>query len=189
MPDKPAVLNYSDLWLKFGFLTAEELDEQIKIFETSDDKSTERYRYASFRKYLNSRGELTDDEINKYLHLAEIDEDEMMACAAVVDLLCHRNLTDFQFEKIRDALGLYGKWTEKVISREILFRKFRKAMGTEGVLTEDVFQEFIYQGNADIHRFLIWYADKNQLKLIAEKGASKAVRNIAKQMLRSRKFR
>lgn len=189
MSDKLSVLNYSDLWLKFGFLTEEELDEQIKIFETSDDKSTEHYRYASFNKFLNSRDEFTDDEIDKYLHLAKIDTDEWMAESAVRRLLQHRKLTDDQFEKICNALGLYGKRTEKFISREILYRNLRKAVGAEEGLTEDIFLEFFNQGDGDVHRFLIWHADKNQMELIAEKGASKAVRNIAKQELRSRKFR
>ena len=189
MNDKLSVLKYSDSWLKFGFLTEEELDEQIKIFEISDDRSTEHYRYQSFNKYLNSRDELTDDEINKYLHLAEIDEDEMMAGSAVRDLLRLRNLSDFQFEKTCNALSLYGEWTERVISREILFRNLRKSVKTDEDLTEDIFLEFFNQGIADIDRFLIWHADKNQIELIAEKGASKAVRHIAKQELRSRRFR
>lgn len=189
MTNKHSVLNYSDLWLKFGLLTEEELDEQITIFETSDDKSTEHYRYRSFKKYLESRKELTDDEINKYLRLAEIDNYEVMAGAAVVDLLRQRNLTDFQFEKICEALSSYGKWTKKIICREILYRNLRKAVNSEEGLTKDVFLEFFNQGNGDVHRYLIWCADKNQMELIAEKGATKAVRNIAKQELRSRKFR
>ena len=92
--------------MKFGFLTEEELDEQIRIFETSDDKSTEHYRYASFKKYLDSHRKLDDEGISKYLHLAEIDEDKMMAGAAVIDLFYALNLNDDQFNKICEKLRL-----------------------------------------------------------------------------------
>lgn len=187
MSSKLLVLNYSDLWLKFGFLTEEELDEQIKIFEISDDKSTEHYRYASFKKCLNSRNELTDDEINKYLRLAEIDEDPMMAGAAVADLFYSLNLTDEQFNKICETLRLLWKRADGIISEQTLLRNLYKGA------TEEVFTECLNKGNWLIHNMLIQFADKHvnksQMELLADKGVNKAVRNIAKQKLRSRKFR
>lgn len=189
MSNKSLVLNYSDLWFKFGFLTEKELDEQIKIFEKGEDTSTEHYRYKSFRKFLSSRKKFTEDEIDKYLQLAKIDEDEIMAGAAIVGLLSHRELSDHQFEKVCAALQLFGNWTEKIILRETLYRKFNKAIHNKEIFKEEVFSEFLNKGNGDVHRVLIWYANKAQMELIAEKGATKAVRNIAKQELRSRKFR
>lgn len=187
MSNKLSVLSYSDLWLKFGFLTEEVLNEQIKIFETSDDKSTEHYRYASFKKYLNSRDEFTVDEINKYLHLAKIDEDQMMAGAAVIDLFYALNLTDDQFNKICETLRLLWKRADGIILEQTLLRKLYKGV------TEEVFEECIGKGNWLIHNLLIEHADKHankrQMELLVEKGVNKAVRNIAKQKLRSRKFR
>jgi hypothetical protein len=186
--NKLSTLKYSDLWLKFGFLTEESLDDQIKNFEKGEDKNTEHYRYSSFRKYLSLGKVLTDDEIAKYLHLAEIDEDKWMAQSAIRDLVGHRNLTDSQFEKVCSILSQYGEGTKKFISREILYRKLRKSVNEEVSLTENVFLEFFNQNNGNIHWYLISYADKNQLELIAEKGATKAVRHIARQELR-KKFR
>ena len=189
MTDKLSVLKYSDLWLEFGFLTKEELNEQIRIFETGEDNSTEHYRYRSFKNYLKSRKKLKDNEIKDYLHLAEIDEDKIMSGAAVVDQLQRKSLTDVQFEKVCNALSFYGEWTKKVISREIIFRDLNKFVSSNENLTEKTFLKFFSKRIADVDRFLIQYADKNQMKLIAEKGATKAVRNIAKQKLRSGKFR
>jgi hypothetical protein len=188
MSNKTLALNYSDLWFKFGFLTEEDLHEQIKIFETSD-RDAEHFRYQSFQRFLFSRKEFTDDEIDKYLQLAKIDEDEIMAGAAIVNLLSHRELSDYQFEKACDALSQFGDWTKKIILREILYRKFNKAIRNEEIFKEEVFLEFLNIGNGDVHRVLIEYANKVQMELIAEKGATRAVRNIAKQELRSRKFR
>ncbi len=184
MSDNLLILNYSDLWLKFGFLTEEDLNDQIKIFETSDDKSTEHYRYASFEKYLRSQRKFTDNEVDQYLELAAIDEDKVMSGAAGVDLLTLADLTNHQFEKICVALSLFGEWTEKVILRQTLFRKLKKE-----AFTEELFLECFNKGSGEVHRVLIEYANKSQMELIAEKGASKSVRNIAKEKLGSRKFR
>lgn len=182
-------LGYSDLWMKFGFLTETTLKEQINTFETSEDKSTEHYRYASFKKYLYSKKLLTNDEIDNYLHLAKIDEDEMMAEAAIVDMIFFSDLTDNQFEKVCNALTFFGKSTEKVIIRQTLFRRLKKTVDNESKITEDIFLECLEKGNRVIHEFLICFADRNQMELIAEKGSSKAIRNIAKQRLRSKDFK
>jgi hypothetical protein len=111
------------------------------------------------------------------LRSALIDKGEMMAGAAVVDILTEPpNLTDFQFEKICNALNQFGEWTEKVILRQTLFRKLKKE-----VFTKELFSECFIKGDGSVHNVLIDLADKNQMELIAEKGANKAVRNIAKQ--------
>ncbi len=187
MSNKLSVLNYSELWLKFGFLTEEELEEQIKIFETGEDTSTEHYRYRTFQKYLKLRKELTDDEIDKYLHLAKIDEDRIMASSAVVDLFHSLNLTDNQFSKICETLPQLLEKADKIIFQQQLVRKLYRGV------TEEVFEECIENGSWFIHNLLIEFADKyedkGKMELLAQKGANKAVRNIAKQKLRSRKFR
>ena len=113
----------------------------------------------------------------------------MMAGAAIVRLLSHRELSDYQFKVVCNALRFFGSWTEKIILRETLFRKFNKAIRNNEIFKEEVFLEFLNIGNGDVHRVLIHYADKAQMELIVEKGSTKAVRNIAKQELRSRKFK
>jgi Ca2+-binding EF-hand superfamily protein len=181
---KLLILGYSKLWLEFGFLTEQELENQLEIFETSDDKNTEHYRYGAFRSFLSSRKTLTDDEIEKYINLAKIDEDKMMASSALVDVLKAKILTDFQFEKICNELSLIDNSLDKIILHQQLFRKLKKEP-----FTEKLFEECFNKGNGAIHTTLIDFANKEQLERIAEKGLNRQARNIAKQKLRSSKFR
>lgn len=178
--DKHLKLGYTNLWLEFGLLTEQELVEQFAIFEKSDDKNTEHYRYGTFRKYLTTRKVLTDKELDNYLKVASSEKDEPMASAAIVDILREIELTDLQFDKVCSEikeLGL-GISTEKIISRQVLLRKLKTKK-----LTDELFAESLTNGDSVVHEYLLNLSDVKQLKQIAEYGASKAIKNIATEKL------
>jgi hypothetical protein len=111
-------LGYTPQWIAFDFLDEHTLTLQANNFEKDKHTSNEHYRYASFVHFLNQRIELTDEEIDRYLFLAENDGNRFMAGAAVVDLLRKPTLTSTQFDRVANKLRQFGDWAEKVIENE-----------------------------------------------------------------------
>src|SRR5262245_34791508 len=96
-----ATLGYDPAWLEWSFLDATFLQEQITAYQTGQDAHTEHYRYAAFRRVLSSRSALTEEEIERYLALAQMDADSKgMARSALVDLFTWLGLSAEQFESL-----------------------------------------------------------------------------------------
>ena len=161
-------------------MTEQELVEQVAIFEKSDDKNTEHYRYRTFRRYLTTRKVLTDKELENYLKVASAEKDEPMASSAIVDILREIELTDLQFNKVCleiAGLGL-GTSAKKIITRQVLLRKLNT-----NKLTDELFTECLVNGDRVVHEYLLNLSDPKQLKQIAEYGATKAIKNIATEKI------
>jgi hypothetical protein len=173
-------LGYTALWLELGLLSERQFDEQLATFETSDDKNTEHYRYKTFRNYLTTRKLFTDQELDNYLQVAYSEKDEPMASSAIIDILREIELTEPQFDKVCSAieeLGL-GISTQQIISRQKRLRKLKS-----GNLTDELFTECLQNGDSVAQEYLLPFADKNQLKQLLENGATKAIKNKAKEKL------
>lgn len=178
--DKHLKLGYTNLWFEFGLLTEQELVEQVAIFEKSDDKNVEHYRYRTFKRYLTTRNILTDKELDNYLKVVSSEKDEPMASSAIVDILREIELTDLQFDKVCleiTELGL-GTSTKKIITRQVLLRKLKTKK-----LTDELFTESLTNGDSVVHEYLLNLSNPKQLKQIAEYGATKAIKNIATEKI------
>jgi hypothetical protein len=174
LKDKLTKIGYTTLWLDYGVLTIDYLIEQEQTFDNSDDQNTEHYRYQTFRYYLSSKNKLSDYEFDNYLKLTFEDSDTLMAGSAAVDLFNYVELTDLQFDKLCKAIGHFGKWTEKVVTRQILLRQLKTSE-----MTTDLFKECIINGDSVIHEYILEIADLNQLKELTINGKNKKIRNIA----------
>ncbi|MGV0923744.1 hypothetical protein [Empedobacter tilapiae] len=179
LKDKLAKIGYTILWLDYGVLTIEYLNEQEKVFENSNDQNTEHYRYSTFRQYLSSKSNLSDTEFDNYLRLTLADIDILMASSAAVDLFNMKDLTEQQFQKLCNSIGHFGKWTEKVVTRQTLLRQLRT-----NKLTDDIFKKCIEKGDSVIHEYIIDIANINQLEELIIKGKNKKIRNIASEKLK-----
>jgi hypothetical protein len=176
--DKLAKIGYTTLWLNYGVLTIDNLIEQEQIFDNSNDHNTEHYRSQTFLHYLNSKNKLSEIEFDNYLRLTCEDNDQLMAGSAAVALFSKTDLTQQQFEKLCKSLQHFGKWTEKVVTRQTLLRKLRTSK-----LTSDLFKECIAIGDTIIHEYILDIADLNQLHELVTNGKTKKIRNVAKEKL------
>jgi len=61
------------------------LTHQITTAELRGDESTEHCRYAAFKALLESHPNVHDSTIDRFINLAELDEDQTMAQAALAN--------------------------------------------------------------------------------------------------------
>lgn len=180
LSDKLYKIGYTTLWLDSGVLTIDYLNEQVKVYDNSDDKNTEHYRYATFSNYLSSKTELSDIEFENYLKLTFEDNNPLMAGSATADVFYKINLTEEQFERLCKTIGHFGKWTEKLVTRQILLRQIKSLKFTDGL-----FDKCIENGDSVIHEYILDIANGDQLQELAVKGKSKKIRNTASQKLKN----
>jgi hypothetical protein len=179
LTNKLAKFDYTNLWLDYGVLTIEHLIAQEQEFDNCNDKNTEHYRYGTFRYYLSSKTKLSDIEFDNYLKLTMDDKDVFMAGSATADLFSMIDLTQFQFQKLCEVIGHFGKWTNKVVIRQVLLRELKQRE-----LTADLFRKCIENGDSIVHEYILEIANIAQIQELAIKGKNKKIRNIATEKLK-----
>jgi hypothetical protein len=176
-----AALGYSQLWFDNGLLTHELLVEQYHALNRSDDQHTEHYRYGTFRRYLNDRIHLTDNELTGYLQVALAEPDSVMGGAAAKDLFTEIDLTDQQFLKVCEKLVEFpGEWVAAICLRQRMLRQLAGSTPTAAL-----FDECLMHGDSVVHKKLLQMADASQLATLATSGKTHAIRNMATQMLKA----
>jgi len=100
-------------WLEYGLIDLPFVNEQVKRYESGDDDNIEHYRYAAFRKLLEGAGSIDDLTLDRYVELAELDEDQEMAEAALGLLLRHNGLTEQQLESNQNPSNIRHKAAPK----------------------------------------------------------------------------
>ncbi|MGI8854248.1 MAG: hypothetical protein ACR2JW_00725 [Thermomicrobiales bacterium] len=110
-----AQLRYLRQWLSFGLLDEAGLLRQIERQRDLNDPYPEHRRYESFLSILSDHSELDATTIDRYIELAELDEDRQMAISAVIQLVQWPNLPVDQVER----LGLHPYCAEPVIQNAI----------------------------------------------------------------------
>ena len=118
-------LGYTKKWIEFNFLTEKTLSKQIVEFEKEEFKNAVPFRYASFKKWLESKQEITNEDVGNYIELAIEDIDDRMSGSAIKDLFVSSKISEEQFEIIKLKLPLFGEWTQKLITREVLLRRVK----------------------------------------------------------------
>ncbi len=176
------MLHYSDDWLEYGFLETALLHEQIAFYQSGQDSNTEHYRYAAFRHVLASRSRLNDPELTHYIRLAQQDGDKAMAQSALYELLLWPGLKADQFEAL----------TRQPLFAEPLFQKLilrRRLLGTLAAspITSETFAQCLASGDAVVQRNLVSLSElaPEQLNILAARGATRAIRNMAQSRKRS----
>ena len=174
-------LGYTSLWLELGLLSESEFEKQLAEFKMSEDKNTEHYRYATFRKYLSTREIFTEQELDNYLKVAFSEQDELMAGSAIVDILRNIDLMDSQFELVCRAIEDFGvgSATQHFIVRQKLLRKLKS-----GNLTDELFDECLQCGDSVVQEYLMNFPNKDHLQKLVDFGITKTIKNMAKQKLK-----
>ena len=173
-------LHYPAEWVHYGFVDETFLTSQIEAAELSGDESTEHYRYAAFKALLESNSNFDDLTIDRFIKLAELDEDQTMAEAALGLLARNRNLTNDQLERIRNHSAFATAPLQDLIMQNQLLRTLDSVE-----LTDEAFDRCLRVGNRDVQRKLVARKDLsvNQLMSLMTIGTNRAVRNLAKQQL------
>ncbi len=108
------MLVYNKIWMEYGFLSKEQLDEQYnkhmeaKSFPENDvygNIHTEHLRHESFLRIVKERQFFTDEEVSRIIELVEVDDDILMAKNVFVYLIEENKLNLKQLKKIKKALG------------------------------------------------------------------------------------
>lgn len=185
LAEKLAKLEYLQEWIDFCFLSIELLDAQILDMQITGDNNTEHYRYASFRKWLYSQKNITTQQIDNYIFLAQNDSDKLMGGAALVDLLKSEKLSDAEFIYLVNKIDNGQEWIAKHIFKSALLRNLNQSK-----LSDSEFDTLISKGDSSIHLLLLEHSDvsKERMSVLAEYGASKKVRNIALAKVNSLTF-
>jgi hypothetical protein len=103
--DDASLLGYPREWIELGLLERPLLADQLQRFHAGEDPNTEHYRYAAFQRLLRRR-QWTDELIDQYVRLVELDPDRTMATSALCALFDHPALTNEQLLRLeRAAVG------------------------------------------------------------------------------------
>jgi len=185
---KLSSLGYTSNWIKFKLLDETLFNEQMEEFKNGNDQSTEQFRYYTFVKWLDSKKEISDQDIDNYLSLAHEDEDQQMAGSAVRVLFTSNIITDEQFNVLKGALANFGDWTKKVIQQEVLKRRLNKE-----ILTFDLYRDCLtYKNDYADSRLLVNIINQTENEEILgdfeTNGCGKRIRTLAcKKLNRVRK--
>jgi len=186
-PDKSALerLGYDSLWLESGVLSVDLLRAQIRHFESADgDRNTEHYRNAALQAFLESRTQLTNSEVAWVLELGRRERDKVLRPNFAYSLVQHLGMSDDQFDRV--ARSHESEGFQRIVRRMRCLR----ALSSPGVGAGEI-QEACEQGDAVVHRALLERDDlrRDHVTLLCTKGANRAIRNRAQELLASGRFR
>ena len=128
------------------------------------------------------RQSLTDGEVANYIELTQIDLDQSMAIAALLQLLKWSGLTDQQAMQIKRSPAFLNPTIQKIAAQQELLKQLDVAP-----LTAEIF-ELCLASKADfIQRKLFTCSEltAEQLGVLRQQGANRAIRNMANQKLLS----
>jgi hypothetical protein len=176
-------LHFHPKWFKYGLLPMDFFKRQLQIHRTDPDvfwQSSEHHRYGAFQTVLSSYESFTDEQIEHYIELCQLDEDPAMAQAALMNLLEWQGLTDEQYERLTRHPAYSTPVAQKIIWRD----RMHNELQTESV-SDALFAEILSQQDSVFERALVGAPglSQEQLEVLAEEGGSRAVRNMATNRL------
>lgn len=177
-----AELCYAPQWREYGFLSDDFLHEQVAEYRRGEDTHTEHYRWRAFLAFLDAHDSLTDTQLRQYVELALLDD--VLTANAIIQLTAWGNLTDEQLADLQDNAALQRPDVQKRVTRAILLRALRAHE-----ITDTIAATSIASGDREVHAALLSVPGVSYQHLIAlsERGANKAIRAAATQLLQSRR--
>ncbi|MGZ3428334.1 MAG: hypothetical protein ACXVCV_16895, partial [Polyangia bacterium] len=97
--DDASRLGYPRAWIDFGLLERPLLAHQLDCYRSGQDRNLEHFRYAAFQRLLRRRS-WTDEVIDQYVRLVELDPDRVMGRSALCALFDHPALTAAQLQRL-----------------------------------------------------------------------------------------
>lgn len=173
------LFHYPAQWFEYGFLDAPFIQQQIDRYQDSGDSHPEHYRYMAFRHVLDSHESLDNDALERYIILANMDEDTSMAQSVLVDLLNWSGLTKAQREWISNHPSLHSPSVQRIAIRRKLLHELHER-GPE----DDLVQRIVDTNDTTVQRALLRHdLSSQQLEKLRDRGATTAIRNEAKTLL------
>ncbi len=175
-------LHYNPKWFQYGFIDDQALKSQMDALSFDSDACLEHYRFDAFKSLLSSRRQLDNSTVDHFIELAELDEDQTMAESALGLLVKHKDLTTSQLNRLKTHPAYATQALQEIITRMELSRILDSSEPIE-----DIIHRCITLGDNTVQRKLVQNPDisKEQLELIAKSGINRAVRNLAREKLRS----
>jgi hypothetical protein len=176
-----STLDYNPRWLESGLLDQALLEKQLIEYDQGNDRNTEHYRYAAFRRLLDAPPDFVDDElIDRYIELANLDADRGMAQAALGLLANSVRLTEQQLVRLEEDPAFDVPILQKIIKRSQLLRELDSAS-----ISNDLFDRCISQGDAQLEQKLLAKSglSQQQVETLMLRGSNRAVRNVARNLL------
>lgn len=179
-PEYKALLGFSDRWFELGLLTGAGLCALGHEYETSDDQSSEHYRYRAFRDYLASHRPLSPQMSEAIYELGAEDPDAALGGdmqRTIVELPeCPASVLD-------KAVASGDTHLIKVVRRKRLLAELASG------LTAELFARCLTDHDEVVQRELLTKSElsRNHLEQLAGRGANRAVRNMAQAQLRFRR--
>jgi len=179
-------LGFDARWLEYGLLDEQFLRELSERFDTSDDKNIEHYRYAAFYAVLMNSDALDDTLLDRYIHLAQLDEDLGMARSALIELISWRRLSDNQFEHLSKHPAFADPYIQRIVEKKV---RLLRQLGSSDPLTDELFERCLASRNRRVQEVLLIRSDisRQQIEVLSQQGCGKAIRNMAKQRLNRRR--
>jgi hypothetical protein len=172
-------------WLEYNFIDELFLLDRYSCFVSSDDKSTEHYRYIAFQQILQNNESLSDQSIDNYIELAEIDDDRAMATAALMNLLSWRGLTDHQYTSLVDRSEFSSQIFQTYHRNKTMIQIISRMP-----ISDEIIKDCIQNYHSNVQESLLQKEDiqRHQIEYIYQYGKTKKIRNMAKNMLRNRRY-
>lgn len=80
-------LGFNQNWVTLGIVSMEEIQQLVELFESSDDKNEEHYRWRAFKTFLVNKKPFSPETIRELYHLADNDPDFMMGGSLMIDII------------------------------------------------------------------------------------------------------
>lgn len=190
MQEAIASLHFHPKWFEQDWLPAAFFEQQIERFkhpQRDEDygwQHLEYHRYLAFKTVLTSHERLNDEQVEQYIELCQLDEDQGMASAALRDLLLWRGFAKEQY----DQIIAHPAFDETHLQKTIWRNKMSLELLSDSV-SDAAFTEITERRDTTFERRLVDSVGIScrQLEVLAEKGINRAVRNIAKNRLGRRR--
>jgi hypothetical protein len=180
-------VGYNSEWLALGIVDEPYLRTQYSEYQESEDKHQEHYRCRAFLDFLGRKLELTNGEITRIFALTDDGPDGVdLKKNRILELVISGVLTDEQMGALEGHPEIGQPPVQKQYQRACILRQLKR----EG-LTDDSFRRVSESEDSELHKLVLERDDlrRSQVLWLAEHGGNKAVRNQARVLLESRRFR
>lgn len=175
MQEAISELHFHPKWFEPNLLPSTFFEQQIERFkhpERDEDygwQHLEHHRYLAFKTVLASYERLSDEQIQQYIELCQVDEDEMMASLALRNLLLWRGFAEGRYDKI---IG-HPAFDEPHLQKTIWRNKMSLELLSSSV-SETAFTEILERRDTMFERQLVDSVSisRPQLEVLAEKASA-----------------
>lgn len=180
-------LQFDPKWFECNFLDDEFLVRQIALFDEGDSSSgwqcTEHHRYFAFKTILSNTEILTDAQLENYIDLCQLDEDQAMAYAALGDLFEWLGLSSAQRQMVED----HPFFKDSGHLERIQHWRMLDDLGSRPC-AEDLFEEIMLSGDMSRQLTLVAspHTSRPHLERLESEGRARKTRNMARNRLRGR---